>query len=86
MAFEREAAMKICGECRKTFWPFIIVFFFAGFISFFTWLTLASTGAEPMVIVAWTTGVFFLAIAVLLYNVVSCIKRHCRNSHEVQEH
>lgn len=71
--------MKLCPECAKTGWPFVVVLFIAAFSAFLTWLTLSISDlglAER----AGGSALAFLAVGgTLLHYVITCMKRHCRH-------
>ncbi len=78
--------MKLCGDCREAVWPFVLVFFIAGFVTFLTWLTLDSTGVRPIVILSGSASAFLTVLGFLVFNVLSCMRRHCQSSHVEHEH
>ena len=71
--------MRLCKECRRTGWPYLIAILVAGFAAFLTWLTLAAAGFAPQENLRWTLGMLVgVAVALSLY-VASCMRRHCRH-------
>ncbi len=73
--------MKLCSECGKTAWPYVLVAFIGGLCGFVTWLTLGySNVAYPQRLV-WSLLVFAGVSALLTGYVVACMRRHCRHSH-----
>ena len=73
--------MKLCEECRKKPWPFLIAIIIALFVAFLTSLTLGAAGLTADANRLWTAGVFIGVIAVLLSYMVVCMRRHCREGH-----
>lgn len=74
--------MKLCPECGRSPWPFMMVLFIAGISTFITWLTLTYSQFGLAERVAGS-GLVFLAVGgTLLHYVISCMRRHCR--HEKQ--
>ena len=69
--------IKICQECKKRPWAFLIVIFVASVSSFVTWLALASAGVSPEDNTWWSLGAFFGVVVILLTYVISCMRRHC---------
>jgi hypothetical protein len=72
--------MRLCRECRRSPWPYMIALFIAGFSGFLTWLTLSTTGLAPEANAWVTAGVFLTVLALLLTYMVSCMRRHCGHS------
>ncbi len=73
----RHERMKICRECKKRPWAFLIVVFVAAVASFVTWLALASAGVSPQINKWWSAGAFVAVAIILLTYVISCMRRHC---------
>jgi len=73
--------MKLCGECRRTPWPYVIVVFISTFTAFLTWLTLNSAGIAPDANRWWTAGVFIGVGGMLFGYIVGCMRRHCTHDH-----
>nr|VFK08367.1 MAG: hypothetical protein BECKLPF1236A_GA0070988_1001627 [Candidatus Kentron sp. LPFa]VFK25023.1 MAG: hypothetical protein BECKLPF1236C_GA0070990_1001825 [Candidatus Kentron sp. LPFa] len=74
--------MKLCRSCGKNGWPYLFVFFIAGFVSLLTWLTL-STEDISLEIKLLCSSVAFLVIFVgLLSYMLTCIRRHCGHGEE----
>ena len=71
--------MKLCADCRKTPWPYVIALFIAGFTAFLTWLTLASAGINPNENRWWTAGMFLGVFGLIMTYMLSCMRRHCRH-------
>ncbi|MEA3276106.1 MAG: hypothetical protein U9Q81_12605 [Pseudomonadota bacterium] len=71
--------MKFCSECGKSLWPFVVVFFVAGFSAFLTWLTLSYSQVGMTERIAGSAVVFVAVGATLAHYVVSCMRRHCRH-------
>jgi hypothetical protein len=69
--------MKLCGECRKNPWPYVLVVFISTFVAFVTWLTLSAAGLKPDANRWWTALAFLVAGGVLFSYMVSCMRRHC---------
>jgi hypothetical protein len=69
--------MRLCSECRKTPWPYMMALFIAGFTAFLTWLTLSTTGLKPETNGWVTAGVFLTVLGMLMTYMVSCMRRHC---------
>jgi hypothetical protein len=71
--------MKLCSECNRSPWPFVVVFFVAGISTFLTWLTLSYSQVGMVERVVGSAGVFAAVTATLLHYVFSCMRRHCRH-------
>jgi hypothetical protein len=80
--------MKLCKNCKKAFWPYLMILVIAGVAGFLTWMTLSLSGVADQqgllisVIVSLTVG------ATLLHYVVSCLRRHCQewgHQHQAQK-
>ncbi len=69
--------MKLCSECGKKPWPYLMAVFIASFSAFLTWLTLQSAGLSPSAIWWGSAGVFVVVTVLLVSYMVSCIRRHC---------
>ena len=69
--------MKLCGECRKKPWPYLLVVFISTFVAFVTSLTLTAAGLTPQAVRWWTVFSFVAAAGVLLSYMVACMRRHC---------
>jgi hypothetical protein len=69
--------MKLCNNCERKVWPYLLVSFIAGFSAFLTWLTLGSAGVAPNHIFIWTASVFLGVFLMLSAYVTSCLRRHC---------
>jgi hypothetical protein len=69
--------MRLCSDCRKTPWPFVMVTFISGAIAFVTWLVLGFAQSDPLVQIIGTVAVFIAVAATLLHYVLSCMRRHC---------
>jgi apolipoprotein N-acyltransferase len=69
--------MKLCGECRKKPWPYVLVVFISTFVAFVTWLTLSAAGLAPEANRWWTALAFLIAGGVLFIYMMSCMRRHC---------
>lgn len=69
--------MKLCCDCRKKPWPYLLVLFISTFIAFVTWLTLSTVGLLPDARVWLTVGAFLFVAIILLSYMVSCLRRHC---------
>jgi cytosine/uracil/thiamine/allantoin permease len=78
---DERAVMKLCGQCRKKPWPYLIAMGIAVFVAFLTSLTLGVSGIAPDANRLWTAGVFVGVIALLLGYMVVCMRRHCREDH-----
>lgn len=74
--------MKLCANCKKTLWPYGIVFLVAGVAGYMTWLTL-TLSAIGMAERAIASGGVFLAVGgTLLHYVISCMRKHCHHPGE----
>lgn len=73
--------MRLCKECSRTPWPYLMVVFISLFAAFTTWLTLDSAGVSPEVNQWWTAGVAVTVGALLAGYMIGCIRRHCRHDH-----
>ena len=73
--------MKLCPECSKSPWPFVMVFFLASVSGFITWLTLSYSQLGLLERVGGTALIFIAVGATLLHYVLSCMRRHCRHDH-----
>lgn len=69
--------MKLCRECGKRPWPYLIALFIASFSAFLTWLTLESAGFSADVIRWWSGAVFVIVTALLVSYMIACMRRHC---------
>ncbi|MCU0835582.1 MAG: hypothetical protein MUC77_14315 [Chromatiaceae bacterium] len=71
--------MKLCRECGRSPWPFLMAFFVAGLCTFITWLTLTYSQFDTIERMAGSLLVFVLVGGTLVHYVLSCIRRHCRH-------
>ena len=69
--------MKLCRECGKRPWPYLMALFIAAFSAFLTWLTLESAGLPADSVRWWSVGVFLTVAVLLVSYMISCIRRHC---------
>lgn len=69
--------MKLCRDCRRTPWPFIMVAFISTLISFVTWLALGLAQWDAPIRLLGTAGVFAAVGGTLTHYVLSCMRRHC---------
>lgn len=76
--------MKLCSECRRTPWPFLMVFFVSSVSAFLTWLTLSYSQFGEVERLAGSVGVFLAVGGTLLHYVMACMRRHCH--HHPQGH
>ena len=73
--------MKLCGQCRRKPWPYLLAMVISMFVAFLTSLTLGAAGLTPEAIRLWTACVFVGVVAMLLGYMVVCMRRHCREDH-----
>ena len=69
--------MKLCGDCQRKPWPYLIVVFVGGFSAFLTWLALNSAGVPPAANKWWSLSAFVVVSSLLLSYMISCMRRHC---------
>jgi hypothetical protein len=71
--------VKLCPECSKSPWPFVMVAFIAAVVAFLTWLMLSMSDFGFLERLAGG-GLVFLAVAsTLVHYVRCCMRRHCRH-------
>jgi CDP-diglyceride synthetase len=71
--------MKLCPECRRLWWPFVVVVFISSVVAFLTWLILSLSSLEVAIRLVLSGAVFVGVAGALAYYVVSCMKRHCHH-------
>lgn len=76
--------MKLCPECSKSPWPFVMVFFLASVSAFITWLTLSYSQVGVLEQIAGSAVVFLAVGGTLVHYVLGCMKRHCRHGQREQ--
>ncbi len=69
--------MKLCCECKKKPWPYLIVLLVAGFSAFITLLTFKTTSMGPELVIWLSAGVFCAVTAILLVYMLRVMSRHC---------
>ncbi len=78
--------MKLCPECRRVWWPFVVVVFISSVVAFLTWLMLSLSSVEGVIRLVGSGAVFVGVASTLAHYVVSCMKRHCRHGTEPLRH
>lgn len=78
--------MKLCSECSRTPWPYLMVLFLAGVSAFLTWLTLSYSELGELESIAGSLGVFLAVGGTLLHYVLGCMNRHCRHNRHPAQH
>jgi len=78
--------MKLCPQCSRSPWPFVMVLFIDTVIAFLTWLMLGFAGADPLEAAIGTALVFVAVGATLVHYVLGCMRRHCRHDPEKARH
>lgn len=74
--------MKLCPECGRSPWPFVMVFFIATVSTFITWLTLTYSQFGLIERIAGSGLVFLGVGGTLLHYIITCMRRHCRHRKE----
>lgn len=72
--------MKLCPQCDNSPWPFVMVVFISGVITFLTWLTLGFAGANTAQAAIGALLAFLAVGTTLVHYVLACMKRHCRHN------
>ncbi|MEE9422918.1 MAG: hypothetical protein V3V50_07145 [Gammaproteobacteria bacterium] len=70
--------MKLCSACCTKRWPYAMAVFIAAFTAFLTWLTLSSSGIQPVANSFLSTIAFILVGGALLMYMLNCMRRHCK--------
>jgi hypothetical protein len=78
--------MKLCPECRRLCWPFVVVVFISSVVAFLTWLMLSLSSVEGVIRLVGSGAVFVGVAGTLAYYVISCMKRHCRHGTQPLHH
>jgi ABC-type uncharacterized transport system permease subunit len=78
--------MKLCSDCRRTPWPFLVALFIASFAAFLTWLTLSFNQADTTQLILGVAVMFVAAGATLIHYVINCMRRHCHHGHHHGRH
>jgi cytochrome b subunit of formate dehydrogenase len=73
--------MKLCGECRKRIWPYLIVVLFSAVAGLIMWLTLSAAGVPEDARRMWTIAVFLAVLGLQFTYIISCMRRHCGGDH-----
>jgi len=71
--------MKLCPQCDNSPWPFVMVVFISGVITFLTWLTLGFAGANTVQAAIGALLAFLAVGTTLVHYILACMKRHCRH-------
>lgn len=74
--------MKLCTQCKKTPWPFVMVLLIASVAAFATWLTLSLSVTDANTRLLASFAAFIAVGGTLLHYVISCMRRHCRHNRE----
>ncbi len=68
--------MKSCPDYASSTWPYIMVAFISGVVTFVTWLTLSLADVGRLEQIAATAFVFIAVGGTLLHYVIGCVRRH----------
>lgn len=71
--------MKLCRECSRSPWPFLMALFVASVCTYITWLTLTYSQFGTIERLAGSLLVFLIVGGTLVHYVLSCVRRHCRH-------
>jgi hypothetical protein len=74
--------MKLCPECSRSPWPFVMVALISFMAAFLTWLTVSLSGLGTTGRLLASGAVFIAVGSTLVHYVISCIERHCRHGKE----